>query len=103
MLNSIKVGFYLAIKDITRASKLTTLLIVFIMTLTFPNLTVGRGILVGLPKGSTNVYDERYSGDLIISKLRKDSYIVNEPVIENFYSKLPEVKSLLKDTCTQLL
>lgn len=96
MLNSIKVGFYLAIKDITRASKLTTLLIIFIMTLTFLNLTVGRGILVGLPKGSTNVYDERYSGDLIISKLRKDSYIVNEQAIENFYSKLPEVRGYTK-------
>jgi len=96
MFNSIKVGFYLAIKDITRASKLTTLLIVFIMTLTFLNLTVGRGILVGLPKGSTNVYDERYSGDLIISKLRKDSYIVNEQPIETFYNKLPEIRAVTK-------
>ena len=96
MFNSLKVGFYLAIKDITRASKLTTLLIVFIMTLTFLNLTVGRGILVGLPKGATNVYDERYSGDLIISKLRKDSYIVNEQALENYYSKLPEVRAITK-------
>ncbi len=96
MFNSLKVGIYLAFKDITRASKLTTLLIVFIMTLTFLNLTVGRGILVGLPKGATNVYDERYSGDLIISKLRKDSYIVNEQAIENFYQKMPEVRALTK-------
>jgi ABC-type lipoprotein release transport system permease subunit len=96
MFTSIKVGFYLAIKDIIRASKLTTLLIVFIMTLTFLNLTVGRGILVGLPKGATNVYDERYSGDLIISKLRSDSYIVNNYPLEDFYSKLPEVKYLTK-------
>lgn len=96
MFTSIKVGFYLAIKDIIRASKLTTLLIVFIMTLTFLNLTVGRGILVGLPKGATNVYDERYSGDLIISKLRSDSYIVNNYPLENFYTKLPEVKYLTK-------
>ncbi len=96
MFTSIKVGFYLAIKDIIRASKLTTLLIVFIMTLTFLNLTVGRGILVGLPKGATNVYDERYSGDLIISKLRSDSYIINNYPLENFYSKLPEVKFLTK-------
>ena len=73
MFTSIKVGFYLALKDLSRASKLTTLLIIFIMTLTFLNLTVGRGILVGLPKGATNVYDERYSGDLIISKLRNTS------------------------------
>jgi len=96
MFNSLKVGFYLAIKDITRASILTTILIVFIMTLTFLNLTVGRGILVGLPKGATNVYDERYSGDLIISKLRKDSYIVNEQAVENYYNKLPEIRAVTK-------
>lgn len=96
MFTSIKVGFYLAIKDLSRASKLTTLLIVFIMTLTFLNLTVGRGILVGLPKGATNVYDERYSGDLIISKLRKDQYIISEKELENFYSKLDGVKAISK-------
>ena len=87
MLTSIKLGFYLAWKDLSRSSKLTTFLIVFIMMLTFLNLTVGRGILVGLPKGSTNVYDERYSGDLVISKLRQEKYIVEYPRIETFYKK----------------
>jgi putative ABC transport system permease protein len=96
MLTSIKVGFYLAFKEIFRASKLTTLLIIFIMTLTFLNLTVGRGILVGLPKGATNVYDERYSGDLIISKLRNETFIVQEKEIEKFYQTLPEIKSFTK-------
>jgi len=96
MLTSIKVGIYLAIKDLSRASKLTTLLIVFIMTLTFLNLTVGRGILVGLPKGSTNVYDERYSGDLIISKLRKDQYIVDSNELERFYTEIPGIKHVTK-------
>lgn len=96
MFTSIKVGIYLAFKDLSRASKLTTLLIVFIMTLTFLNLTVGRGILVGLPKGATNVYDERYSGDLIISKLRNDSFIVNENKLEEFYSNIPETKAITK-------
>jgi ABC-type lipoprotein release transport system permease subunit len=96
MFTTIKVGFYLAIKDLLRASKLTTLLIIFIMTLTFLNLTVGRGILVGLPKGSTQVYDERYSGDIIISKLRNDSFIIQEKEIENFYQKIPEIKSVTK-------
>ena len=93
MLTSIKLGFYLAWKDLSRSSKLTTFLIVFIMMLTFLNLTVGRGILVGLPKGSTNVYDERYSGDLVISKLRQEKYIVEFPKIESFYQNLPEIKS----------
>jgi len=96
MFTSIKVGIYLAIKDLSRASKLTTLLIVFIMTLTFLNLTVGRGILVGLPKGSTNVYDERYSGDLIISKLRKDQYIVDSNELERFYSELSGISYVTK-------
>lgn len=96
MLDSVKVGIYLAIKDLARASKLTTLLIVFIMTLTFLNLTVGRGILVGLPKGSSKVFYERYSGDLIISKLPKDEFIIEFNTIENFYTKIPEIQSLTK-------
>lgn len=96
MFTSIKVGIYLAFKDLSRASKLTTLLIVFIMTLTFLNLTVGRGILVGLPKGSTNVYDERYSGDLIISKLRKDQFIVDTNELERFYTNLSGIKYITK-------
>ena len=96
MFTSIKVGLYLAYKDLARASFLTTLLIVFIMTLTFLNLTVGRGILVGLPKGATNVYDERYSGDLIISKLRKDQFIVDFNKIEEFYLQIPGIKSYSK-------
>jgi ABC-type lipoprotein release transport system permease subunit len=96
MFTSIKVGIYLAIKDLSRASKLTTLLIIFIMTLTFLNLTVGRGILVGLPKGSTNVYDERYSGDLIISKLRKDQFIVDNNELERFYLQLSGIRYVTK-------
>jgi ABC-type lipoprotein release transport system permease subunit len=96
MFTSIKVGIYLAVKDLSRASKLTTLLIVFIMTLTFLNLTVGRGILVGLPKGATNVYDERYSGDLIISKLRKDQYIVDYNELERFSSELSGIRYITK-------
>ena len=90
MFTSIKVGLYLAYKDLARASFLTTLLIVFIMTLTFLNLTVGRGILVGLPKGATNVYDERYSGDLIISKLRKISLLLILIKLKSFIFKFRE-------------
>ena len=47
-----KVGWYLAKRDIKRANKWTTMLIVAVMTFTFLNLVVVSGILVGLIQGS---------------------------------------------------
>ena len=50
-ITSIKVGFFLAKREILNANKWSTILIIFIMTLTFLNLIVVRGILVGLVEG----------------------------------------------------
>jgi uncharacterized protein (DUF983 family) len=47
-LTPYKVGFFLALRDLRRASVWTTLLIVLIMVLTFLNLIVVTGILIGL-------------------------------------------------------
>jgi hypothetical protein len=51
-LKNVKIGFYLATRQIRRASKWTTALIISVMVLTFLNLTVVSGILVGLIQGS---------------------------------------------------
>ncbi len=65
--NRIRVAFYLAFRQLKRANKWTTGLIVFIMMLTFLNLVVVNGILVGLIQGSFNQFKQRYSGDIIIT------------------------------------
>ncbi len=69
----IKVGTFLALRQVRHASFLTTALIISVMTLTFLNLVVVNGILVGLVK--TNANNKFYSGDVIVSPLREKSFI----------------------------
>ncbi len=84
-----KLGFFLAFRQVKRSSIGTTALIIFVMTLTFLNLVVVRGVLVGLIQSSTNVYKERYSGDVIISVLANKDYIENSPSIIEIVKNLP--------------
>lgn len=72
---SIRVGFFLAVREIKRANIWTTLLITFVMMLTFLNLIVIRGILVGLTQGSVQAYRDRYTGNIFLSVLDQKQYI----------------------------
>jgi putative ABC transport system permease protein len=63
---SLRVGMFLGIRQLKRASRGTTALIIFIMTLTFLNLVVVSGILVGLIVGGNNANREQYTGDVIM-------------------------------------
>lgn len=68
-LTSLKVGVYLGVRQLKRANRWTTGLIVFIMTLTFLNLVVVSGILIGLIEGGNNANKEQYTGDVIMTTL----------------------------------
>ena len=87
-------GWFLAVRQIRRASFTTTGLIIFVMTLTFLNLVVVSGILVGLLQGSTDAYVKTYSGDILISTLPKKTYIENSQGIISIAKNLPWTKSL---------
>lgn len=71
----VKVGFFLAIRQIRRASKWTTSLIIFVMTLTLLNLVVVSGILVGLIEGAIVAVRHYYISDIFISRLQDRPYI----------------------------
>jgi putative ABC transport system permease protein len=88
-LTSLQVGWFLALRQVKRSSKATTVLIIFIMVLTFLNLVVVRGILVGLIQGSTNVYKTGYAGDILITPLSKKNYIENSPSVLATAQALP--------------
>jgi ABC-type lipoprotein release transport system permease subunit len=90
---SVYLGFFLAFRQVKRSSLATTALIIFVMTLTFLNLVVVRGVLVGLIQSSTNVYRSKYAGDIIISNLPKKEYIENSPSIIEIVKNLPWVSS----------
>ncbi|MCX6714741.1 MAG: ABC transporter permease [Candidatus Uhrbacteria bacterium] len=90
-LLDIQIGFFLAKRQIMRASLWTTGLIVFVMILTFLNLVVVSGILVGLIQGSVNQHHDQYTGDVIISSLTDKKYIENSPGVISMIQAIPEV------------
>lgn len=91
---SARVGFFLAIRQLRRASLWTTGLIIFIMVLTFLNLVVVSGILVGLIEGSVQAYREYYTKDVIVSTLSEKNYIENSPAVISQIKSLPEVEAI---------
>lgn len=90
---ALKLGFFLALRQIKRSSKATTALIIFVMMLTFLNLVVVRGVLVGLIQGSIEVYRSYSTGEVFISKLPKKEFIENSPNIINSVKSLPWVEA----------
>jgi hypothetical protein len=72
-INVIRVAWFLAVRQIKGSNKATTFLIVFIMMLTFLNLIVVSGILVGLIEGGSKANREQYTGDLIVGTLSSKS------------------------------
>lgn len=85
----LRVGAFLARRDIKRANKWTTSLIVFVMTLTFLNLVVVSGILVGLIQGALEADKRYYSGDLSITPFLNKSYIDQTPDVIAIAKTLP--------------
>jgi len=75
LLTSLKVGYFLGFREIKRANPWTNILIVFIMTVTFLNLIVVRGILVGLTEGSVQSYRDRYTGNVFLTPPDQEQYI----------------------------
>lgn len=90
-LLNIRVGFYLAVRQLRRASLWTTGLIVFVMLLTFLNLVVVTGVLVGLIEGINESYRTQYTGDVILSALSTKDYIEDTPSVVAFIKTLPQV------------
>jgi ABC-type lipoprotein release transport system permease subunit len=89
-----RIGFFLAFRQIKRSSFWTTGLIVFVMVLTFLNLVVVSGILVGLIEGSVAAWHSQYTGDVIISTLENKQYIENSPNVIQLVKSMPEVESV---------
>lgn len=90
---NLKVGWFLAKRDIKRGSIGTTALIVSVMTLTFLNLVVVSGILVGLIQGSEDAQKKYAIGDIVISSFLNRSYIEQTPEVENIVKTVPGYKN----------
>ena len=86
------VGWFLAKRDIKHANIWTTTLIAFVMTLTFLNLIVVSGILIGLIQGSEDAQKKYAIGDVIISSFLNRSSIDQTPKVEEIVKTIPGYK-----------
>ncbi len=89
---NILVGWFLAKRDIKRANIWTTLLIIFVMTLTFLNLIVVSGILIGLIQGSEDAQKKYAIGDIVISPFLNRNVIEQTPKVEHIVETIPGYK-----------
>lgn len=92
LATDLSVGIFLATRQLRRASKWTTALIIFIMTLTFLNLVVISGILVGLIEGGNIANRKQYTGDVIMTKKGGESDIIETQRILSTLESMPSVE-----------
>jgi len=92
--NIIRVGWFLAKRQIKNSNKSTTALIVFIMMLTFLNLVVVSGVLIGLIEGGNKANKEQYTGDVIVKTIAGKKDIQDTHELENTLEKMPGVSNI---------
>lgn len=90
-----RVGFFLARRELLRANKWTTGLITFVMMLTFLNLVVVSGILVGLIQGSVDAQKRYDTGDIVISSFLNKAFIEQTPEVVQTAKNIQGFKSLV--------
>ena len=94
VFNTIKIGFLLGLWQLKRTNIWTTLLIIFVMTLTFLNLVVVSGILIGLVQGSSDSYQRQYSSDILIKEPPFTRYISDGNSISAMARVIPGVEAV---------
>jgi len=90
---NISVGWFLARRELKRANIWTTTLIVLVMTLTFLNLIVVSGILVGLIQGSEDAQKKYAIGDIVISPFLNRADILQTPEVVKIVKTIPGYKN----------
>jgi ABC-type lipoprotein release transport system permease subunit len=73
----VKIGWFLGYRQLIRSSAWSNVLIILIMIMTFLNLVVVSGLLVGLIEGAVSANKVHYTGDLLISSLKEKDYVEN--------------------------
>lgn len=90
-MRSVRVGLLLGLRQIQRANKWTTLLIIFVMMLTFLNLIAVSGVLVGLIEGAERAVRAESIGDIFFSARDDEDRILETPTIERQLQAFPEI------------
>ena len=91
-MRNLRIGLLLGFRQIQRASLWTTLLIIFVMMLTFLNLIAVSGILVGLIAGAERAVRHESLGDIVITAKSGEDRILETNSLERQLSTFPEVQ-----------
>ncbi|MDE0243278.1 MAG: FtsX-like permease family protein [Candidatus Kaiserbacteria bacterium] len=73
--SDVTLGFFLTFRYLRRSNPWTTILITFVMVLTFLNLTVIGGLLEGIVVGSFVGLRDRAIGDVVVSVKSGETYV----------------------------
>lgn len=92
-MRALRIGLLLGFRQIQRASRWTTLLIIFVMMFTFLNLIAVSGILVGLIEGAERAVRESTLGDIIISARDDEDRILETESFVRELAAYPEIES----------
>lgn len=90
-MRSLRIGILLGFRQIQRASIWTTVLIIFVMMLTFLNLIAVSGVLLGLIEGAERAVRENALGDLVISARDDEDRILETAALTRELALYPEV------------
>lgn len=93
-INILRVGWFLAKRQVKGSNKSTTFLIVFIMMLTFLNLVVVSGILIGLIEGGNIANKEQYTGDVIITTIAGEPDIAHTHELESTIKNMQGISNV---------
>lgn len=90
------VGKFLAIRELKRNNPWSTALIIFVMSLTFFNMVLMGGILIGLADGMMNSFKTYYSSDILIKPASQNVSISQSSMLDSLVKSLPSYKALSK-------
>lgn len=90
------VGKFLAIRELKRNNPWSTALIIFVMSLTFFNMVLMGGVLIGLADGMMNSFKTYYSSDILIKPASQNVSISQSSMLDSLIKSLPSYQALSK-------
>ena len=90
------VGKFLAARELKRNNPWSTALIIFVMSLTFFNMVLMGGILIGLADGMMSSFKTYYSSDVLVKPASQNVSISQSSMLDSLIKSLPSYQALSK-------
>jgi len=91
--NDYTVGSFLATRELKRSNPWSTGLVIFVMSLTFMNMVLMGGVLIGLAEGMMNSFQKYYSSDVLVKPAVQNYAITESSILQNVIETLPTFRA----------